>query len=159
MERSNDVPVIQFKTSDYVSHVSWSPDGTQLAFDLGPQAIGPLGFPYLLAVPSSNALYTINVDGTGLNKLRDAPATWPAWSPLPASAPAARLTASLSTNRQQLVIAWPTAAGAWVLESTAQLGPQANWQAVPGAPVADGAQQSLTLGVGGLAQFYRLRPR
>ena len=74
-----DTAIIQFAPGLYVSTVDWSPDGTQLVFDLGQQAPGPLG-PQQFADPATNEVYVINNDGTGLTKLRGPGASSPAWS-------------------------------------------------------------------------------
>jgi hypothetical protein len=154
---ASDHEVTNFNTGVYITHLGWSPDGTQLVFDAGPQAVGPLNFPYLVAIPASDALYTINTNGTGLKQLRAAPATWPAWSSgLPVSAPP-RLALGPAPSGKQLIISWPTANGGWVLESSAQLGALANWQAVTTQQVVTNGQQTLTLGASTGTMFFRLR--
>ena len=74
-----DSQIIQFAPGFYISTLDWSPDGTQLVFDLGQQAPGPLGLQQK-ALPETNEVYVINVDGSGLQKLRGPGAGAPAWS-------------------------------------------------------------------------------
>jgi hypothetical protein len=157
VDATNDHAVTNFNVGIYVTHLSWSSDGAELVFDAGPQAIGPMNFPYLLAVPQTVALYTINTNGTGLRQLRAPPATWPAWSANPVAAAPPRLGLGLTSGGKQLIISWPTSAGSWVLESTAQLGGLANWQAVTTQPVASGGQQTVTLDTSIGTMFFRLR--
>ncbi len=74
-----DTQLIQFNPGFYISTVDWSPDGTQLVFDIGQQEPGPLG-PQQHAIPATNEIYVINNDGSGLQRLRAAGSSSPAWS-------------------------------------------------------------------------------
>ena len=78
---SNDREVIRLKVGDYVTHLSWSPDGNLLVFDLGKQAVIQ-GIPADLPVTETLELYLVKTDGTGLRKLHNAPAAFPTWSPV-----------------------------------------------------------------------------
>jgi dipeptidyl aminopeptidase/acylaminoacyl peptidase len=157
IDATDDHEVTNFNTGLYVTHLSWSPDGTQLVFDLGPQAIGPLNFPYLSAVPQTDALFLINTNGTGLRRLQAAPATWPVWSAVAAGGVPPRLALAVVPGGKQLIFSWPASAGNWALEASAQLGAAASWQGVTNAPVASNGLQTLTLDVGSGARFFRLR--
>ncbi len=160
VDGANDSAVMQFNVGQYVTHVTWSPDGTQLVFDLGQQIVGPGGLPYLLADPSTDALYVMNVDGTGLRQLRPPPSTWPVWTAALASAtsnpPAPALDILMSPNRNTITLSWPSNSGNWVLQTTPQLGPQAAWQMVPGQAVLAGGQNQLRIAAPAKTQFYRL---
>jgi WD40-like Beta Propeller Repeat len=152
---SNDSAILEFQTGQYVTHVTWSPDGTRLAFDAGTQLVGPGGFPYFLADPADDALYLVNSDGTKPQKLRNA-STWPVWTTATAPAPAPALTISLAPQHGQVSLAWPTGTANWTLESSSALGPQANWQIVPAQPSVAGSQQTITLQSPGTTLFFRL---
>src|SRR6266545_4814662 len=56
----------------YIEYPAWSPDGLQIAF-MSPVPYGS----------SNYEIFVINVDGSGLTRLTDAPGEdgWPAWSP------------------------------------------------------------------------------
>ncbi|MBX3746960.1 MAG: IPT/TIG domain-containing protein [Verrucomicrobiae bacterium] len=58
----------------------------------------------------------------------------------------------------QLVLRWPAGATDYTLESSTVLGPDAAWAAVPGTPVVQGAQRTLTLPLPGTGtRYFRLR--
>jgi hypothetical protein len=80
LDGSNDRQVVRFQSSDYVTHVNWSPDGNQLVFDFGKQAYSGLS-PLQFVSSNTVQLFTVNVDGTGLKQLRAPAAGWPAWQP------------------------------------------------------------------------------
>jgi WD40 repeat protein len=157
VDGTNDREITNFDVGLYVTHLSWSPDGTQLVFDLGQQAVGPMNFPYLLAIPQTDALYTISTNGTGLTQLQAAPATWPVWWSAPTASAPPRLSIGLASGGQQLTIGWSAGAGIWSLETSAQLGAQANWQSVTNAPVTSGGQQIVTLSTRTGNHFFRLK--
>lgn len=86
-----DTQVAQFPAGRYVSTVNWSPDGTQLAFDIALQATSPLGVVQQKGRPETNQIYVINVDGAGLRQLRGNGNGSPAFGPRIGSAPPARI--------------------------------------------------------------------
>jgi len=77
---SSDHQVLSLPQGIYVTHVSWSRDGTQLVFDAGQQYITN-GTPYNIVDSTTEALYIVNTNGTGLRSLRAATAGFPVWSP------------------------------------------------------------------------------
>lgn len=86
-----DSEVIRFQPGRYVSSVDWSPDGSQLVFDLGLQVDSGVVGLLQRARPETNEIYVVNVDGSGLRKLRGPGAGTPAWSRSTAAPPAASL--------------------------------------------------------------------
>ncbi len=82
VDGTSDVPIASFQPGFYVTSVAWSPDGTQLIFDIGPQAFSN-GYPLSYAVPDSDSVYVVNVDGSGLRQFLAAPAGQPTWAPAP----------------------------------------------------------------------------
>ncbi len=58
---------------EYILGLSWSGSGTNLVFDRGGQSGG-------VPTPGSKGLWTINVNGTGLQQIKTGPATSPSWN-------------------------------------------------------------------------------
>lgn len=87
VETGADREVIRFNPGLYVTTLSWSPDGTQLAFDLGQQLPGPLGLLQQVN-PQTVEIYAVNVDGSNVRRLRGAGSGTPAWRPAVAQQPA-----------------------------------------------------------------------
>lgn len=81
MDGTGDHEIAQFPQGAAITHVSWSPDGSNLAFDLGQQATTPEGFPEFLPNDFTMMLYTIGADGSNLQPLQQAPALFPSWNP------------------------------------------------------------------------------
>ncbi len=153
---TNDLEILRFNVGEYVTHVSWSPDGTRLVFDLGPQAIGPDGFPYLLAAANSDALYTVSTNGLGFTHLLNAASTWPVWAvaPVPPATPPT-LAFGSPRNTRRMSLFWPQGSN-FILQTSPQLGPGANWQRVNVQTVTNGGVQSVTVDSSSGSRFYRL---
>jgi hypothetical protein len=62
----------------------------------------------------------------------------------------------VTRSGNQLLLSWPAATVGYLLQTTAQLSPDAFWQTVTNAPVVVGDRQSVTVMVGDKSQFYRL---
>jgi len=75
-----DSLVITFPSGRYVSSLDWSPDGTQLVFDLGVQVDSGVVGLLQRAAPETNQIYVVNVNGTGLTQLRGNGNGTPSWS-------------------------------------------------------------------------------
>lgn len=73
-----DTPVLQLPAGLYVTGLDWSPDGSKLIFDAGQQLPGPLG-PQQQIAPQTDEIFIVNVDGSGLQKLRSGGAGTPSW--------------------------------------------------------------------------------
>jgi hypothetical protein len=78
---TNDHEVADFSPGVIPQQVSWSPDGSQLAFDLGQQKVES-GVPSFEVLPATVETWIINADGSESRRLLAAPAAFPAWSPL-----------------------------------------------------------------------------
>jgi len=79
---TSDNLVLTFQSGLYITSVDWSPDGTQLVFDIGPQAFNN-GFPLSYAVPDTDSVYVVNNNGTGLRQFLAVPSEQPAWAAPP----------------------------------------------------------------------------
>lgn len=160
---SNDRTVATFNVGDYITRVSWAPDGKTLVFDLGRQALRD-GFPLRTFDVGSVRLATIQADGAGFQNLRGAPATWPTWRPgsggvtPPVTGQAPSLTAQIVPGLPpRLVLAWPDSGQPQTVESTPVLGTGLNWQPINEPVVNAGGQHRLNLTLDGPARFFRLR--
>ena len=78
---NGDREIISFAEGLRPNGLTWSPDGTQLAFGLGPQ-VGGGGILLNEADPSRTELHIVNVDGSAPRKFLDAPAFAPEWAPI-----------------------------------------------------------------------------
>ena len=82
VETGDEFFVIEFDPGFYVHTVDWSPDGTQLIFDISEQDSGPFG-PLQRGRAETAQIYVINVDGTGLQQVRGSRNGSPSWSRTP----------------------------------------------------------------------------
>ncbi|MEP7071150.1 MAG: hypothetical protein ABI839_02060 [Verrucomicrobiota bacterium] len=74
-----DTQVITFPRGTYVTTLDWSPNGSQLIFDLSLQ-VPSINGPLQRGRPETNQVYVVNVNGTGLTQLRGNGNGTPAWS-------------------------------------------------------------------------------
>jgi len=82
LDGTSDVAILNFQPGFYVTSVAWSPDGTQLIFDIGPQAFSN-SYPLAYAVPDTNSVYVVNGDGSGLRQFLAPPAGQVSWEIAP----------------------------------------------------------------------------
>lgn len=75
-----DTQIAQFPKGTYITTLDWSPNGAQLIFDLAKQDSNSIVGPQQHGIASTNQIYIINVDGTGLKQLRGNTNGTPAWS-------------------------------------------------------------------------------
>src|ERR1700674_2527418 len=80
-----DTLLLTFPAGRYVSSLDWSPDGTQLVFDLGLQVDSGVVGLLQRAQSATNQIYVVNVNGTGLTQLRGNGNGTPSWSRTSAS--------------------------------------------------------------------------
>ncbi len=77
---TGDSEILQLAAGLWVTKLSWSPDGTQLVFDLAPQ-MALNGWNSLLGDVSQSEIHAVNVDGSNPHRLLAAPAAFPSWAP------------------------------------------------------------------------------
>jgi hypothetical protein len=75
-----DTAILQFPSGRYVTALDWSPDGTQLVFDVSIQATNSVVGPLQQGTAATNQIYVVNVNGTGLTQLRGNGNGTPSWS-------------------------------------------------------------------------------
>ena len=134
IDGTNDVQVLAFLAGYYVTSLDWSPDGTQIIFDIGPQASSN-GTPLSYAVPDTDSVWTVNSDGTNLQQLLAAPSGQVAWQPVAPPPNLANISTRLSVGTGDNVLI-----GGFIITGTGDknvivraLGPSLAAQNVPGA--------------------------
>ena len=80
VDGTNDRAIFNFPPDRVANWVHWSPDGTQLVFDLGPRSQNPLG-PLQRPNPDQTQVFIINSDGSGLTPIAPVPSITPNWAP------------------------------------------------------------------------------
>ncbi len=151
---SGDHEILPLAAGLWISQLSWSPDGSQLLFDMGPQT-RINNIPYAQTVPQTVEIHTLNMTTLVPSRVRTAPAVWPAWRP--GTTPAGTLpqvgirTVPGSNN---IEITWPEG-GTYQLQSAPSL--SGTWGNVTTPPVVAGGTNKVTLIRSGPRMFFRLR--
>lgn len=106
VETRADAQVINFKQGLYVTSVDWSPDGSQLIFDIGQQAYNS-GFPQTVTL-STDEIHIVDLNGSNEHTIRGAGGGQPAWEPnAPASTPTPSPTPTPDTTATPATTATP----------------------------------------------------
>ncbi|HTH49739.1 MAG TPA: hypothetical protein VMB21_19655 [Candidatus Limnocylindria bacterium] len=120
---SGDREVIRFVEGLWVTKVAWSPDGTQIAFDLAPQQVLN-GFNSQLGDPTQSSIHVVNADGSNPRQLVAAPAAYPSWGAgVTVVVPPTPPTISIRPNGDQfdLVVGQLAVGTSFVVEGTTTL--------------------------------------
>jgi len=88
---TGDHEVLRLTDGLWITKVAWSPNGSQIAFDVSPQLVLN-GLNSLLGDVTQSAIHLVNTDGTNPLLLIPGPAAYPAWSPGPPSRPTLQIT-------------------------------------------------------------------
>jgi hypothetical protein len=159
---TGDREVLRMADGLWVTHVSWSPDAKQIAFDLAPQVVLN-GWNSLLGDASRSEVYAVNVDGSNPRRLAAAPAAYPSWTvrlpggpvdpPLPGTPPGLRAVSQ--GNALELQIDNLVPGRTWRVEGTSALG--LGWVTLQeGKATAARATVSLKPSQGPPVRFYRI---
>jgi hypothetical protein len=156
LDGTQDHAILQLASGRFSNQLSWSPDGTQLVFDIGTQPTPePLKLALLQARPETLELHIVNADGSNPHQLRGPAGGLATWMP-------ASVTPSLNIQfvrgaEPSLVITWPAPAQPVVLETTDNPGNATSWKPVSAPVISGNGQSSVTLKPDGNAGFFRLR--
>lgn len=118
---TGDHEIISFPEGAWVTKVAFSPDGTQIAFDLAPQQIlnnwyAPLGD------VTRSTVNIVNADGSNPRLLAAAPAAYPSWGPSLAPASQPQLQFRRTGNTFELRVNGLAAGTPFVVEGSVGLG-------------------------------------
>jgi len=143
---TGDREILRMAEGLWITRVAWSPDGTEIAFDLAPQLFSQ-GAPLLSGDITRSEIHMVRADGFDPRRLVAAPAAYPTWSPLGVVAPSIRPSLSFRQegNEFLLQIADISVGVAFVVEGTRNL--------------REGGWESLgTFTAEGNTHFIRIRP-
>lgn len=102
LSTGNDREVIRFEDEGlYINAIDWSPDGTQLIFDMG-QQLQTDGFYAQLSNPQTVALYIVNADGSRFRQFLGPASGTPAWKPFSTPTPPPQTPARLGNISTRL---------------------------------------------------------
>jgi hypothetical protein len=80
-EGTGDRELVAFGDNYWITKVAWSPDGTEIAFDIAPRLISN-GLELQMGNMAQSEIYIVRVSDAALRQLVAAPAAHPTWSPL-----------------------------------------------------------------------------
>lgn len=148
---TDDHEVLRLSDGLWVTRVAWSPDGSQIAFDLAPQLVLN-GWNSLLGDVTRSEIDVVNADGTQPRLLAAAPAAFPTWAPGPPSRPTASVVRR--GNGLEMRIDPLVPGRAFQVEGTTDL---RNWTSLLNSTATDRAQTiTITPDPRSPAAFYRV---
>jgi WD40-like Beta Propeller Repeat len=154
---SSDRLILQLASGKFTTQLSWSPDGQQIAFDLGDQPTPqPFQLARLEAIPETLSINAVNVNGSNPHTVRSAPAGFPAWQPETVTVTPPRLGLRLTGQPPALVLTWPTLPQSVAVEGSSTLG-TADWQTLAGTVTTVNGESSFTVPIASGVRFFRLR--
>jgi hypothetical protein len=77
---TGDREILRLNEGLWITRLAWSPDGTQIAFDLAPQQLLN-GLNSLLGDPTRSSINVVDADGSNPHLLVAGPASSPTWGP------------------------------------------------------------------------------
>lgn len=78
---SGDQELLTFGPGAWITKLAWSPDGTEIAFDLAPQLVVD-GLELQMGDPLQSEIGIVRVSDQSVRLLAAAPVSFPTWSPL-----------------------------------------------------------------------------
>jgi WD40 repeat protein len=153
---TGDTEILRLNPGFWISQMSWSPDGNQLVFDMGPQQIIN-GQPVALPVANAVEIHSLNMNTLTPSPLHAAPAAWPAWRPGVTTPPVAlpKLDLRLVPGSNDIELTWPVGTAPFQLQSSPDL--NGTWGNVNTAPVTTGGINKVTLSRNAPRMFFRLK--
>jgi hypothetical protein len=162
LDGSNDRAIRSFESGQYISRLSWSPDGARIVFDMGEPARTAAGIPMQMVDVATSGLYMINIDGSGWVQLRAPAATAPACYTGRGiiAAPEFDIGLVQEQGAKRIVLSWPAVnANDYLLRSAGNLDGDVQWEIEPAQPAIVGNQARVTLNADRGARFYQLLRR
>ncbi len=149
---TGDQTVLALADGSWVTKVAWSPDGSQIAFDLSPQQVLN-GWNSLLGDATRSTINIVNVDGSNPRLLVLAPAAYPTWAPGPPPRPVLRIRRA--GDKLELQIDQLVPGSTFVVEGSTNI---TNWESL-GTFTANASTQFITITPNPNAPFaiYRVR--
>lgn len=155
---TGDREVIRLAEGWWITRVAWSPDGTEIAFDLAPQHFSQ-GAPLLSGDLTRSEIHVVRADGSSPRRLVPAPAAYPTWSPLGEFAAPIPPTAAFRRDgsRFELRVDELNPGASFVVEGTTSLAGAA-WEAL-GTFTAGGPTHFITItpNTNAASAYYRVR--
>jgi hypothetical protein len=156
---SGDRELVSFGDNRWITKVAWSPDDTELVFDIAPRLVVN-GLELQMGDPALSAIHIVRVSDASTRLLVPAPAAYPSWSPLssapdPVKAPEFRVTRA--GNQIDLQISNLTIGQQFDLESTTNLVSWTTSQTI----TASAETQTVSVPLSGQerGKFFRVRLR
>jgi len=156
---TGDREILVMGTGKWVTKVSWSPDGTKLAFDLAPQAVVS-NWNSQTGVVQQSEIHVVNSDGSNPHRVLAAPAAFPAWAPgslsvTPVTLPKMQITRASNGTDLLLQIDGLASGASAILEGSANLKDWVNPTTITGtgSRLTYSVTPSSTFPVG----YYRVR--
>lgn len=101
-EGTGDRELVAFGDNYWITKVAWSPDGTEIAFDIAPRLISN-GLELQMGNMAQSEIYIVRVSDAALRQLVAAPAAHPTWSPLGFTSVPAELPGVVATRAGNVI--------------------------------------------------------
>lgn len=148
---TGDQTVLAFADGSWVTKVAWSPDGSQIAFDLSPQLVLN-GWYSLLGDVTQSTIHVVNANGTNPHQLMAGAGAYPSWGSAAPQRPTLQI--SRKGNGLQIRVDGLTADQPFRVEGSTDL---RNWGALLNTLATNGSHFiSIAPNAQSLFGFYRV---